>query len=259
MIMKKILKFIIAIFIISATGSNAGILKLNLSPGYSYYNMTDMKQFQESMASKYLFKSAFLGNFPEFWSMGGALEYYYEIGVGMSLGYFSESTGSKSSYVDYSGEYYDKYKLKSNNFSFGLIFDSRFAGIDWKYFKTYLQINVGYKNTSLIKEEYWQMLGSDTLTIGEYSAGSGFVEPQLRIGIPFHKFEIGLSLGYHSDLAGKYERISTNKVKPKKEEFLFDDKNNLIISSEWSGIRIRANITIYIIKLFERPDRTEFD
>lgn len=258
MIMKKI-NTILILILISFSIANSGTLKFNFTPGYTSYNMVDLKGFQSAMASEYLFKPAFFDNFPGYWSMGGAAEYYYDIGVGMSLNYFTEATGSKSSYEDYSGEYYDKYKLKSNNLSFGLIFDSKFVGIDWKFIKTYLQLNVGYKNTSLTRDEYWRLGTEDTTTNGIYSANSGFVEPQLRIGIPYKMFEFGFSLGYHADLRGRFRTISVNKIEPKKEEFLFDNKNLLIISSEWSGIRLRANISVAILELFERPDRTEWD
>jgi hypothetical protein len=221
--------------------------------------MVDLKGFQTAMASKYLFKSAFLDNFPGYWSMGGAAEYYYDNGVGMSLGYFSESTGSKSSYADYSGEYYDKYILNADNFSFSLIFDSKLVGLDWKYFKTYIQLNIGFKSATLKREEYWRMMADDTISKGIYASISGFAEPQLRIGIPYKQFEIGLTLGYHFDSRGRYKSVSINDEALLKEEFLFDDINYLVISSEWSGITARAYFSVAILQLFERPDRTEWE
>jgi hypothetical protein len=218
-----------------------------------------MKICQESFASLYLFKSKFYSNYPGFINFGGSVEYHYDIGAGLSFGYHHDATGSKSSYKDYSGEFSDIYQLASNNFTFGLIFDSKIVGVEIKKYKLYFITDIGFKTSSLKKEEYWKFLKDDTLKIGNYSSVSGILEPQLRISYPYKKYEFGLSVGYHVDFGGRYNNDSKLAQNSSKEEFLNDPVNYRIVSSEWSGIRLKANLTIYILQLFERPDRTEWD
>jgi hypothetical protein len=234
-------------------------MKLNLSSGYSTFDMQNMKICQESFASLYLFKSKFYSNYPGFINFGGSVEYHYDIGAGLSIGYHHDATGSKSSYKDYTGEFSDIYQLASNTFTFGLIFDSKIVGVEIKNLKLYFITDIGFKSSSVKKEEFWEFLNKDTLISGNFSSVSGILEPQLRITYPYKNYEFGLSLGYHQDFGGRYKNDSKFAKNNPKDEFLNDPLKSRIISSEWSGIRLKANVTLYIMQLFERPDRTEWE
>lgn len=256
--MKRYLLIILILFItFQIQKSSAGLLKLNLSSGYSTFDMQNLKICQESFASQYPFKSKFYNNFPGFINFGGSVEYHYDIGAGLTFGYHHDATGSKSSYKDYSGEFSDIYKLSSNTLTAGLIFNSKIVGLKYNRIELFFITEIGYKFSSLEKEERFTFLKKENLLTGNFSATSGTIEPQFRCSYSYKQFDYGISIGYHADLGGRYETNSSSNKNYTKDNFLYDPVKNRIISSEWSGIRLKANISVYIMQLFERPDRTD--
>ncbi|WP_066631937.1 hypothetical protein [Labilibacter marinus] len=204
--------------------------------GYGSYKMEDLKKFQDDIISQVPFPLKITDNFPSYVNYRIGLMYHLENGqhkVGLSFG--NMSTGSRANVTDYSGSYNIDQKVKASQY--GVVYEGLLS--EFYIFQLAFNANVGYLATSYkLVEEFeigQEYMPSDVASL----ASSGFyIEPGLKLSVPFHKFVFSVQTGYMFDSASPLHLESDKDL-----ELQLEDRS---IGADFSGVRLNAVIAFII-------------
>jgi len=240
--MKKLILFIFILLtcIVSTQGRNT---KFEFQIGVGTYNMSDLKDLNEAIPATQLFNTEIVSNFPPYLYWRPSLTFYTGK---MAFGFFLnlQSTGSRVSASDYSGEYCFDMRIKGYGPGLNVAYNiSEFSG-----FQVWGNLALGFNYTSMNMKEYFEFL--ETTYTDEkikLNAYNGFIEPGIRVdyklnNIPLHLLKpcsLFINLGFQFQLLGK-------PLYYQKPENVYQDSWGYTLNPDWSGLRIALGLSVPI-------------
>lgn len=190
--LKLLLVLSITSLVLSLEAQN---FKLCLQTGYGFYNMSTFSQLTNQIQSGLPFESKVISNYPAY--------HYYQPMIKFSknnfdigLVYLFQTTGSRISSADYSGEY--KFDTKVNGHSPGIIL----SGIikDYNKIRIGLSMQTGLSFTTLKVNEYFRV---DTIVNNaeyKYKSNSIYCEPGINCIYTMNRMGFEFNVGYFKEV-----------------------------------------------------------
>jgi hypothetical protein len=214
-------------------------LKIGMKTGIGTYSMSDLKKLNSEVQKLYPFDTKIVSNFPPY--------FYYEPElllnsnkVSFGLVYSFQSTGSRVSAKDYSGEY--RYDMKINSNSPGIYMDVEM----WSKHEFSLSLYLTSKATfsKLRTSEYFMLLESLLINeISKYRAMNYNFEPGIILTRSVSHFTFGINAGYSIDFWEKSFHNTANK-----EIILINPESQKKVKPNWSGFRLGLSASVSLKK-----------
>jgi len=220
---------------------------IGLETGVHSYKMDQLRKYNESFSNYLPFENQIIDNYPSYFNYGGYFHYGGKI-LGFGGRYTFNSTGSRISRKDYSGEFKFDTKTKSNNLS---LFLSLLIYNHKNKFSLNAYNDVGMARTTLVFDE--TLIISNNFNHTEntvYKATNLFIDPAIEIKYMLNVFHFNLKMGYQSDFKKDiFETIDIDKDNNK-----IHDQDNNEVGPDWSGLHFNMSIAINLTKLFYIPE-----
>jgi hypothetical protein len=201
--------------------------KFCFQTGYGFYNMSTFSQLTNQIQSGLPFESKIISNYP-------AYHYYQPMiilsknNLDIGLVYLFQTTGSRISSADYSGEY--EFDTKINSHSPGIIL----SGIikDYNKIKIGLSMQTGWCFSTLKVNEYFRI---DTIVNNEeykYKSNSIYCEPGINCIYTLNNMGFEFNVGYFKEIVRfdySYDGSGGGDI-PVNKKFTDPDV--------WDGVRI---------------------
>jgi hypothetical protein len=232
------LAFFVSMLILPS-GLCAQELNIAFDMGVGTYRMSDLMQLNRNVMKSLPFDAKLTDDFPGYWDYKPSLMFSFrklaEIGITSGL----QSTGSRISCADYSGEYSFDTRIRCT--SYGII-----IGIHSSIgkFRASIRNESGIENSSLAVEEYLRIESESERDDFTYKSKNYYSEPSVKISYPVRFFRAGITAGYHFDFIMKELKDGGNGI------LLADGK---FAEADWSGARISASISFNILQKFRTP------
>jgi hypothetical protein len=202
-------------------------LRFRLETGTGTFSMSDLKTLNRLNLSSLPFSAKITANFPMFviWKPAVIYKFPGSFSAGISCGI--ESTGSRISSVDYSGEYALDNLIGS--YSPALVFE---IPVVKKKTELSLIAETGIEFTKLSIRENITVNSSHSNSLYEFQSTNYFAEPGLRLSRHFPVIDLAFSVGYLIDLHKgdfDYAGVSSQILKITKDTWA---------KADWSGFRI---------------------
>jgi len=222
--MKKFNLTIIVIFVSMVSFSQ---IRIEAGYGYGTYSLNDLRGMNSEILGNLPVEGRITDDFPAqpYYNAGIFYQTSEKVYLGI-IGNFN-TTGSRISYKDYSGE------LKIDNIltSYSPGIAAGFKLMD-KKFSLYEETRISYAFTKLKMKE--KILTSTDENVFKSSAVQ--IEPRFKLGYTISGLELGLHAGYLIDTGGK------NRLTGNKDAVLQYTDSNEEIKTGWSGIRLGASV-----------------
>jgi len=214
-------------------------VKIGIETGIGTYSMSDLKKINSEVQKIYPFDTKIVSDFPPY--------FYYQPVLSIKSGkisfgfvYSYQSTGSRISAKDYSGEYL--FDMKVHSSSPGIYTD-----VDmWSKYGFSLSIYLTSKATfsKLRTNEYFTLLDSLlTNNISNYRAINYNFEPGISLTRSVSHFTFGINAGYSVDFWEKAFHNTANK-----EIILINPGTGKKIKPNWSVFRFGLSVIINLNK-----------
>jgi hypothetical protein len=210
--------------------------KLNfvVEQGLGSYKMNDLKQFNNLILNSLPFEAAATENFPAYWNYSASFVLSLnKMAFGVTCSY--QSTGSRISRADYSGEY--AFDTKINSVSPGF-----FAEFHIPLNEFLLSINneVGIELSKLSLIEYLVIGSVSQEDAYKFKSQNIYCEPSVRLSYPVLFFRLGVGAGYLVDFKkGTFKSTDSDEIK-------LSDGNP--VTADWSGVRLSATLSFQLFK-----------
>lgn len=209
--------------------------EIGLEIGYGHYKMSNLSEFIIYTREKVPLDTRVVYDYPPY------LYYQPEIlwgngnfSVGMVMAF--QSTGSRISVKDYSGEYRLDSRVKSN--APALVYKQKILGIrgiQWR-----LSAAAGMVFTKMVLEEFLELDNQKEFEDSfKFHSTSAFVEPGTSISYTYRFAILAMNLGYFHEF----------RISPLEEEEsgrYIDIPLKGRVQSEWSGIRLGVGLTFHL-------------
>jgi len=225
--MKQIAQIAILLLFISLHAKSQEY-HLMFQTGIGNYSMSDLKGLNQSILKSLPFEAKIVSDFPSYWAYRPAvLVKFNRISIGASLCY--QSTGSRISVQDYSGEY--RFDMNVHAISPGIYAEVEVLKLKKLQFSLYTSVEKSI--TSLGTDEYFHV--ADSLLINEQinlKAKSLSIEPGICISYPIRNFTFGINAGYSFPLKANAFYSSGNQ-----DKILWNSETGRPIVPKWEGLR----------------------
>lgn len=206
--------------------------------GLGSYSMAGLKSLNETVKGSLPFNTEIVNDFPMYWYFRPGISYrikLFEIGCI----YQYQSTGSRISVKDYSGNYHFDTQVSSH--APGIKLGYIILDNDLLRLKIYA---LGGIILSKLKLDEYLEVNEEALINEEFSfkGQNYYIEPGVAISHPFRFIELAINMGYNlqfGDQAFYFQDI--------KDATLRNTKTGRPIKPGWTGIRIGLSV-IYSIK-----------
>jgi hypothetical protein len=218
-------------------------LSAGFSTGVGTYSMSELKTLNDAMQPD--FDAKLVSDFPAWFYYTPSLQYRsgkFTIG----LTYTFQSTGSRISAKDYSGEYRFDMKVHSNNLGICAAMDLK----TWSKSRLSLYAEPGLSFSGLEIIQYLNLLGT---VVGDetirFKALNYYLEPGIGYSYSFVPFlTAAVNLGYYFQ-AGKQDFYTDGD----KDNELVNPVTDEPIKPQWGGIRFGLTL-MYTINLKAKQD-----
>ena len=230
--MKKIIPVIFLLTMISIKG-NSQQFSAGFQSGIGTFSMQQLKKLNEAAMKVLPFDTKVVENFP--------IYFYYRSSILMKIKrisfgpvYTFQSTGSRISGKDYSGEY--RFDMIINSSAPGIYAEVDFLEQNKLQFSFYSIF--GVLLSSLRMKEYLYIL-EETVTDNNYKfkAFNMFAEPGFRLSYPVKFLDVGINAGYQIQFGNKSFYFIENKnaklVNPESED---------PVKPGWNGFRFGLSV-----------------
>lgn len=240
--MKRILISLSLIF--SFVSANSQDFKFGFGSGIGTYAMKGLKNLNDQVPARLPFDSKLVSDFPPY--------FYYSPSILLGFSKFSigliysfQSTGSRISAKDYSGEFLFDMRIRSGN-----------PGVYGEYklssegkFDIFLFSLAGPSFTKLEVKDLFTV-SSTTLTNEsyEFKARNYFIEPGVNFQVPVKTVIFRIDLGYLIQF-GKQPLTGKNKT-----DMLFDPKEQVPVKCDWNGIRAGLSVLLNLNRKTKKFD-----
>lgn len=226
----KLLLFSTA-FIITPSHSNSQSLAVGFEIGLGEYSMQGLKEINRYMVRTTPFRDKIVHNYPDYYYYKPELLFVYKR-VNMGLSYLLQSTGSRISGKDYSGEYRFDSMMKSTglNLTGGIRLFPQYQ----TFWGVFIYSDAGYMKSVLKFDEHLDIFESEVINHQEsYFSTNYFIEPGVKVAFSYSLFTFQLSYGYLNQF-GDNNLTSQNT---NRELSLWLPKK-----PEWNGYRYGASL-----------------
>lgn len=215
-------------------------LNLVLEMGLGTYRMKDLKEFNTINLSSLPFDAGITDNFPGYWNNKLLMQYSMKKFLTLGIACSYQSTGSRISRVDYSGEYFLDTRISA--FSPGIMAEFY---IPLKKFRLSFGNEAGIEFSNLRLNEYLKINSESKENEYSFTSHNWYYEPTVRLSYPVLFFRLGIVTGYLLDF--------------KKGIFLSSDLNNYnikltdgrTITADWSGARLGISLSVNFLQFFK--------
>lgn len=213
-------------------------IQIGFGSGLGSYKMDDLKKMNNLVVKSIPFQTKIVSDFPSYWYY---CPYLVFKGKSASFGLFYnyESTGSRISSADYSGEFRLDMKIHSNSTGFIIGYDIRvFSNF---YLGIYSILGLGF--TDLKVNEYLQTGDDSYMHTSKFNIMSEIIEPGVNLNYKSKFVGVKMKFGYlfqakyNSFTAGKNSGINLDNDKP-----------------NWNGYRIGLSL-YYPLKLNRKSNQ----
>lgn len=219
---KKILLIVFILFIVNAN-LFAQKVELGFQTGYGFYNMSSIRNITNETFAQLPFEAKIISNCPPF------LYYQPRIAIPKAkmkygLIYTYQSTGSRVSSKDYSGEY--KFDARIYSHSPGA-FINIYRHKGTIIFGLFSEVGVNFNTLKL--NEYVKI---DTIANNQeytFTSTSYYVKPGVNFIYPWNKYSMELNVGLYKEFL---------KGDLSNGESYIPVKTNILDSDMWDGLRI---------------------
>ncbi len=206
-------------------------VKIGIQAGVGTYKMTDLKNLNEYVSQNNSLNPKITSNYPAFLYYQPTVIFEFK-NINLGFLYSHQSTGSRISILDYSGEYRFDSKINSN--AFGILSEVKLNPEKILSFRLYSELGVAKTKLNLIEffKVYDETLLNDKYAFESYNY---YFEPGIKISYPNNHFCFEFNLGYlkqfgKETLTGK--EVLTNELGDK-------------IKPDWSGFR--CGLSVYLL------------
>jgi hypothetical protein len=213
-------------------------LNIGLESGMGSYKMNDLKEINTLNLNSLPFEAKNVANFPSYFyykpSLSFSFKRFLTFGASLSI----QSTGSRVSYADYSGEYSFDIVISSSSPS---LFVELFYPVS--KFRIVFGNEAGIEHSKLSLNEQLRIGVKTDKTADSFKSKNFYYEPSLKVYYPLLFMKIGLVAGYLIDL--------------QKSDISSDKNKNLILTippdrhaqSDWSGVRLGISVTFNVLRI----------
>ena len=219
---------VLQLLLITVSKSGAQSPEFGFQTGIGTYSMKELKNLNFNNQGDLPFETGQVNDFPPYlWFRPTFSIRFSKFNVGLMNTF--QSTGSRLSAKDYSGEYRLDMKVKAN--APGIFGEIDLADIN--KLKLRFSTTIGILLSKLEIEEYFA-LGAATYVNDTYNfkAHNCFFEPEFNLNFPVGMFSIGTYLGYLIQVGQKPFYAGDNKG-----NILYDQTNNTAVGPGWNGLR----------------------
>lgn len=230
--MRKIFTTILLLLIFVSAYSQE--FKLRMQTGIGTYSMIGLKNINEFIINGLPFDTKQISNFPAYWYYSPSLLVHInEFSIGPI--YSFQSTGSRISGKDYSGEYRFDMKVKSSSIGIYAQFDL------WSQQKSTLSLysTLSAMFSGLELSEYFNVSDS-TLSNSQASLKSLNYSFEPGVNYTFSvlkQLSLGANLGYLVPFGKQAFYMGSDK-----NNTLYDAKKQEPVQPEWNGIRLGISV-----------------
>ncbi len=221
-----------------AISANAQDIKVSIQTGYGFYNMSSFSNITDDIYENLPFESKIISNYPPY-------IYYQPMFIftinrlDIGVYYLFQTSGSRISSKDYSGEYLFDSKINSN--SSGIILGYRIK--KYENISIGLNVQVGYTFNTLEFHESLklneQILSEDENTL---TSQNPYFKPNLDISYNWNRLSGSINLGYFKE----FLRNNYSLEGARENEILVETK--FTESDIWDGFRIGISFSYTILK-----------
>jgi len=222
------ISFLLILFFPASYALNGQNIKFGIQTGIGTYNMSDLRNLNEVLTQKNPLNPKITSNYPPFIYYQPTIIFEFNF-INIGFLYSRQSSGSRISIKDYSGEYRFDSKINSN--VFGILSEIRFNPSDKLEFKLYSEL--GVLQTSLKLSEFFEVNGQPNLNDNySFKSVNYYFEPGIKLSYPIKQFCAEFNLGYFSQFGE--ETLSG------KETLTNYDGDK--IKADWSGLRCGLSV-----------------
>lgn len=239
------LLLLLFVLIVGKSILKAQQISFSYGAGIGTYSMKSIKELNSYSLTILPFNARMTDNFPP------TLFQEFSLGVtfnriGLGLSYDFNTTGSRASYKDYSGEYTDD-----------IIISGHLPALYFNYLvqkKQQFDIGIQAKTGVIFTEsesETTIKIGQDSsVTKLNISAKSIFIYPRISlIYKPIKLINVGLNVGYLYDFGGTLKQDGKTK--------LYNPETHKEIKSGWGGVRADVTLTVNLPHFKEKLSAKE--
>ena len=234
------LVFFIAIFMIGAANRVfPQEFSVGIGTGIGKYSMSGLKDINSSIMDQLPFDSDLTSDFPPY--------FYYEPSIMARFGkvtagivYSFQSTGSRISAMDYSGEYRLDMKVRSS--APGLFCE--YAPMAMNNYR--ISVYTSFKGVfSRLQVDEILMIADNPLSDDsqKFQSFSFLIEPGLNLTRAFGIAGVGIMAGYAIDAVGKPYHSTDNE-----DKILINPATGKQVRPDWRGFRAGIKISISLIR-----------
>ncbi|MGD0755168.1 MAG: hypothetical protein ABR927_08925 [Bacteroidales bacterium] len=216
------------LLLISFIRANSQEFNFGFQTGIGTYSMKGLKNINTSVPQGLPFDTKLVADFPAYFYYRPSMILRFK-GFGLGLVYSFQSTGSRISAKDYSGEY--RFDMKVRSSAPGIYCEVKLTAEN--NFNFYLYSIIGPSFSNLETKEYFNV--ADTMLINanyKFKAQNYYIEPGINILFPVKAFSFGLNFGYLVQFGDQAFYTGNDK-----KNILFDAKNQVSVKPDWNGIR----------------------
>ncbi|HZK61864.1 MAG TPA: hypothetical protein VFC41_07280 [Anaerovoracaceae bacterium] len=239
--MKKVLFSLIIIFSPALLWSQG--LKIGIQTGLEYSNMRELRGLNLQFKSAVPFDTKLVADFPGYWYYQPIIKIAFKkFGVGLDYSY--NSTGSRLSGKDYSGEY--RLDLRINKKSPGIFVE--YSLLSQNNVGLWLCSGGGMMYTSLHLEENLEVNNINILANSfNFKSKNYYIQPGFKAVYPWNSLEFEFNAAW--------------LIQAGKGTFYNEKDHNLVLSNmvtgnpvkpEWNGLKI--GITVYYVMIKSKSD-----
>jgi hypothetical protein len=228
---------IIAIMLVTQCKTQAQGVTFSFNTGYGFYNMSSLKEFTHTDFDQLPFTAKIISNYPPYLFYQPRV-FYTKGRFNLGLVYTFQSTGSRISSKDYSGEYLFDTRIEGN--SGGVLVGYNIA--KYKSVQIGAHSGIGLTFSHLRVDESLRL---DSITASKnykFSNYSVYLEPGVDLKYPVGSFELGLDIGYCWEL----KRTDLELVSNPRDKF--EVKKAPSKSDMWNGFRIGITASFSLMK-----------
>ena len=208
-------------------------LKLGYQIGFGTYSMGSMKNINNQVSESIPFDTKIVDNFPGYLYFRPSIS-LESAGYSIGLIYTFQSTGSRISAKDFSGEYLFDTKVLST--APGIYGDINI--LSQKKSKLSIYSMTGLLFSKLKMHEFLTLQNSQVSNQNiDYKAQNYFLEPGLGYYYFLGSFSLGLNAGYFITIGSQTFYSGDNK-----KNVLHDYKNQQDVKPDWNGVRVGFSI-----------------
>lgn len=231
--------FLLAVLLWSVANSQSQDFVMGLQMGLGRYKMEELKSYNDFVVYRAPIEPQQIDDYPPYYFYQPHISLYwsrFELGLNLSF----QSTGSRYSLEDYSGEY--RYDTRPKTTGFGVL--TNYCLNPQNSVQIIPTSNIGWYTTKVRMEEYLA-LGYDEVVDEsfEFNSSEIYWKPGLKIAFPLSFLILDLNVGYVLQLKGSV--LNTHTRNGSHDLMLFGKP----IHTGWNGWRVGFGVSLNFSKL----------